>query len=155
MDLGPRVTTSKTSESFVDNALGQVKAGTAVVWVTRCKSNGKVAGTTRFYEISHEHHTMELGWTWLHPNYHRTGINVEAKYLQLTHAFERMIAMRVALKTHQDDLIANRDRRHRREVRGCLSQSHDYARRQHPPQPLVQHRPRRIAPEAKRISKPA
>ena len=76
----------------------------AVAWVTRSKADGKVAGTTRFYEISHEHHTMELGWTWLHPNYHRTGINVEAKYLQLAHAFERMNVMRVALKTHQDNL---------------------------------------------------
>jgi N-acetyltransferase len=98
-----RVTTPEDLQSFVAIALDQMKAGTAVVWVTRSKSNGKVAGSTRFYEISHEHHTMELGGTWLHPNYHRTGINVEAKYLQLTHAFERMNAMRVALKTHQDN----------------------------------------------------
>ena len=47
---------------------------------------------------------MELGWTWLHPDYHRTGINVEAKYLQLRHAFEEMNAMRVALKTHHENL---------------------------------------------------
>ena len=47
---------------------------------------------------------MELGGTWLHPDYHRTGINVEAKYLQLTHAFERMNALRVSLKTHHENL---------------------------------------------------
>jgi RimJ/RimL family protein N-acetyltransferase len=47
---------------------------------------------------------MELGGTWLHPDYHRTGFNVEAKYLQLTHAFERMKALRVSLKTHHQNL---------------------------------------------------
>jgi N-acetyltransferase len=102
--ISRRVATRDDLESFVADAVQQVKAGTAVAWVTRSKADGKVAGTTRFYEISAQHHTMELGWTWLNPRYHRTGINVEAKYLQLTHAFERMHAMRVALKTHQDNL---------------------------------------------------
>lgn len=99
-----RITTPEDLQGFVRIALSQIRDGTGVVWVTRTKSDGKVAGATRFYEISHQHHTMELGSTWLHPRYHRTGINVEAKYLQLTHAFERMNALRVSLKTHHENL---------------------------------------------------
>ncbi len=89
---------------FFKIALEEIKAGTAVAWVTRSKATGKVAGSTRLYDISQEHRTMELGGTWLHPDYHRTGINVEAKYLQLTHAFERMGALRVSFKTHHENL---------------------------------------------------
>jgi RimJ/RimL family protein N-acetyltransferase len=99
-----RITTPEDLESFVTTALSQIKEGTGVVWVTRAKADGKLAGATRFYEISHQHHTMELGSTWLHPRYHRTGINVEAKYLQLNHAFERMNALRVSLKTHHENI---------------------------------------------------
>jgi RimJ/RimL family protein N-acetyltransferase len=91
-------------ESFVSQALAEIEAGKAIVWVTRSRADGRVAGATRFYEISRQHRTMELGFTWLHPNYHRTGINVEAKYLQLGHAFETMNAVRVALKTHHENL---------------------------------------------------
>jgi N-acetyltransferase len=102
--ISRRITTPDELRSFVEIALAEVNAGTSVVWVTRSRANGRVAGATRLYEISQEHRTMELGWTWLHPDYHRTGINVEAKYLQLRHAFERMNAMRVALKTHHENL---------------------------------------------------
>ncbi len=98
------VSTQEHLEAFVAAALADVEAGKAIVWVTRSKADGKVAGATRFYEISPQHRTMELGFTWLHPDYHRTGINVEAKYLQLSHAFETMQAMRVALKTHHENI---------------------------------------------------
>ena len=99
-----RITTPEDLKSFMRIAFAEIAAGTAVVWITRSLATGTVAGSTRLYEISQEHHTMELGGTWLHPDYHRTGINVEAKYLQLTHAFERMNALRVSLKTHHENL---------------------------------------------------
>jgi len=102
--ISRRITNLDDLRNFIDIALAEVRAGTSIVWVTRSVSNGHVAGATRFYEISQEHRTMELGWTWLHPDFHRTGINVEAKYLQLRHAFEQMNAMRVALKTHHENL---------------------------------------------------
>jgi N-acetyltransferase len=99
-----RITTPAELQTFFDIALAEINAGTAVAWVTRSKATGKLAGSTRLYEISQQNRTMELGGTWLHPNYHRTGINVEAKYLQLTHAFEGMGALRVSLKTHHENL---------------------------------------------------
>jgi RimJ/RimL family protein N-acetyltransferase len=98
-----RIDTPEDLRNFFKIALGEIDASTAAVWITRSKSSGKVAGSTRFYEISQEHRTMELGGTWLHPDFQRTGINVEAKYLQLAHAFERMNALRVALKTHHEN----------------------------------------------------
>ena len=88
--------------------IDEMAAGTALVWASRSRADGKVAGSTRLYEVSQLHGTMELGWTWLHPAYQRTGMNVEAKYLQLRHAFETMGARRVALKTHHENLKSQR-----------------------------------------------
>jgi RimJ/RimL family protein N-acetyltransferase len=103
-----RITNHGEFEAWVDEALDLIAARTAIVWVTRSKLDGKIAGSTRLFEISQKHRTMELGGTWLHPRYHRTGINVEAKYLQLTHAFERMNARRVAFKTHHQNFTSQR-----------------------------------------------
>jgi len=103
-----RITTDAEFEEWVEEALTLVAAGTAVVWATRSKLDGKIAGSTRLFDISRKHRAMELGGTWLHPNYHRTGMNVEAKYLQLTHAFERMNARRVSFKTHHENLASQR-----------------------------------------------
>ena len=45
------------------------------------------------------HRRLEIGWTWLSPAAQGTGANTEAKFLMLEHAFERLGAMRVELKT--------------------------------------------------------
>jgi RimJ/RimL family protein N-acetyltransferase len=42
---------------------------------------------------------VEIGWTWLAASAQRTGINVEAKLLLLTHAFEHLGVARVDIKT--------------------------------------------------------
>jgi RimJ/RimL family protein N-acetyltransferase len=42
---------------------------------------------------------VEIGWTWLAASAQRTGINVEAKFLLLTHAFEHLGVARVDIKT--------------------------------------------------------
>ena len=57
-----------------------------------------------------EHSRLEIGWTWLGDLGQRTGVNREAKLLQLTHAFETLGANRVEFKTH----VAERTRRGRR-----------------------------------------
>ncbi len=98
-----RIDTPEDLGTFFRIALSEIAAGAAIVWLTRSKATGKVAGSTRLYNISEDHRTMELGGTWLHPDFQRTGVNVEAKYLQLAHAFERMNALRVAMKTHHEN----------------------------------------------------
>ncbi|HUZ05544.1 MAG TPA: GNAT family protein, partial [Acidobacteriaceae bacterium] len=70
----------------------------------RERQSGRVIGSTRFMDIQQTHHTLELGSTWLIRECQGTGLNAEAKYLQLQHAFEKMGASRVALKTHHQNL---------------------------------------------------
>ncbi len=63
-----------------------------------------VVGATRFLSFrtrADETHpyAVEIGGTWLATFAQRTGINVEAKFLQLRHAFERWGVSRVDFKT--------------------------------------------------------
>jgi len=101
--MNDRMESEADLRGYIQAALDAVAAGSAIVWVTRSKSDGCIAGSTRFADIQPQHRTLEIGWTWLHPRYQRTGINVEAKYLQLRHAFEVMGARRVAFKTHHNN----------------------------------------------------
>jgi RimJ/RimL family protein N-acetyltransferase len=82
---------------FLQQALGAAAGGTEIPLVTM--RHGKVVGSTRFLALRPEHRSVEIGWTWLHPSAWGTGANVEAKLLQLRHAFETWGCRRVELKT--------------------------------------------------------
>jgi RimJ/RimL family protein N-acetyltransferase len=60
---------------------------------------GELAGSTRYGDIRAAHGGLEIGWTWLHPRHHGTGLNRRMKRLLLAHAFESMGMERVQLKT--------------------------------------------------------
>lgn len=98
------VKTPEQLRHWVEKSLKLEAAGTVVPWVTVLKANNRVIGSTRFLDFDHEHHTTELGTTWLIPEFQGAGINPEAKLLQLTYAFEQLGLNRVALKTHHENL---------------------------------------------------
>ena len=83
--------------AFVAQALAAAAAGTEIPLVTI--RDDAVVGSTRFLALRPEHLSVEIGWTWLHPSAWSTGANVEAKLLQLRHAFETWGCRRVELKT--------------------------------------------------------
>jgi N-acetyltransferase len=83
--------------AYVEDALAAAEAGTEIPLVT-IAAQGTV-GSTRFLALRPEHGSVEIGWTWLHPSAWATGANVEAKLLQLRHAFESWSCRRVELKT--------------------------------------------------------
>ena len=56
-------------------------------------------GSTRFLELQPENSSLEIGWTWIAPEFQRTTINTECKFLLMTHAFEVIGVVRVQLKT--------------------------------------------------------
>lgn len=62
------------------------------------RESGDVAGSTRYLDISPEHHKLEIGWTFLARRFWRTHVNTEAKFLLLQYAFEQWNAQRVQLK---------------------------------------------------------
>nr|WP_084051228.1 GNAT family protein [Deinococcus hopiensis] len=61
--------------------------------------NGELAGCTRYLEIRPVRRSLEIGGTWLAPQFMRTGANRTFKRLLLAHAFEVMGTSRVKFKT--------------------------------------------------------
>ncbi len=88
-------------EKWIDDALLGQQAGNEVAFATVRSSDGRVVGTTRFLDIRRAHRALEIGWTWIDPEFHRTAVNTEAKYLMLRHAFDEHGAVRVQLKTDE------------------------------------------------------
>lgn len=60
---------------------------------------GSVVGSTSYMSLAPEHLRLEIGNTWMNPSTWGTGANVEAKYLLLRHAFEKLGCRRVEFKT--------------------------------------------------------
>jgi RimJ/RimL family protein N-acetyltransferase len=93
------VRTPEDMGAYVQTALAEHAAGSALPFALIEKSTGRVIGSTRYGNIDRLHHRVEIGWTWIARPWQRTAINTEAKYLLLRHAFETLQCMRVELKT--------------------------------------------------------
>jgi RimJ/RimL family protein N-acetyltransferase len=70
------------------------------------KEKNRVVGSSRYLNIREDHRSLEVGWTWLGQEWLRTGVNTEAKFLLLRHAFERLGCIRVEFKTDERNLRA-------------------------------------------------
>ena len=88
-----------TVTDFIDAALRQRDEGTALPFVALLRSTGSVIGSTRFWRIDKINRSLEIGRTWFSASCHGTGVNTEAKYLMLRHAFEAVACVRVQLTT--------------------------------------------------------
>ncbi len=86
-------------KTWIDAALAEHRAGSQVPFAIIRLSDDRAVGSTRFLSIRREHRGLEIGWTWLATEAQRTPLNTECKLLLLTHAFEKLGAMRVEFKT--------------------------------------------------------
>jgi N-acetyltransferase len=93
------VCTAEEMAAYIETALAEQARGVSLPFALIEKSSGRAIGCTRYGNIDRTHHRVEIGWTWVAPAWQRTGVNTEAKYLLLRHAFETLGCMRVELKT--------------------------------------------------------
>ena len=61
--------------------------------------SGQVCGSTSLGNISFYDKRVEIGWSWLAPQFQGTGINRQAKFALLTFAFDVLKFERVEVKT--------------------------------------------------------
>lgn len=101
------------AREYIETALLMQTAGTALPFATIDRAEGKIVGSTRFFDIqfwdwepgspyqrgANLPDVLEIGFTWLSPSAQRTAINTEAKLLMMTHAFETWRVHRVRLVT--------------------------------------------------------
>ena len=69
-------------------------------FVVRRKSDGRIVGSTRYFNLDEKNRRVEIGHTWYSRSVQRSGINSEAKLLLLTHAFEALRCIAVEFRTH-------------------------------------------------------
>lgn len=86
--------------SYIDAALKMREELGALPFVIRRKSDGKVVGSTRFFNVDAKSRRLEIGHTWYSKSVQRTGINTEAKLILLRHAFETLHCIAVEFRTH-------------------------------------------------------
>ncbi|MBA4138496.1 MAG: GNAT family N-acetyltransferase [Opitutus sp.] len=87
--------------AWFGDALRNQAAGTEVAWAIVRRSDNRIVGSTRYLDLRRANRGLEIGNTWHAREAQRTGINTEAKYLLLRHAFEVLGAARVQLKTDE------------------------------------------------------
>ena len=85
---------------YIKIALGMRENAGAMPFIVREKESNKIVGCTRYFNVDEVNQRLEIGHTWYSESYQRTAVNTECKYLLLTHAFEKLDAIAVELRTH-------------------------------------------------------
>jgi len=93
------INTVDDMRDWVRDILGRAEKGTDLPFVAIHLASGRVAGATRYLNIMSKDRGLEIGGTWYGPEFQRTPMNTECKYLLLSHAFETLGCIRVQLKT--------------------------------------------------------
>src|SRR5262252_5686982 len=73
--------------------------GNGAYFATRLCSSRKIIGGTGIRVVDPGVPSVEIGMTWILPEWQRTRVNTEAKYLQLSYCFEVAGVVRVEFKT--------------------------------------------------------
>jgi len=71
----------------------------SIVFAQIWNATGRTIGSTRLLDVRPRDRQVEIGATFLARPYWRTAANTESKYLFLSHCFEALGCVRVALKT--------------------------------------------------------
>jgi N-acetyltransferase len=84
---------------FVRRTSKLCEQGLALPFAIVEKESNKAIGGTGFWHVEAPHRKLEIGGSWLNPRWQRTRANTEAKYLLLSHAFDRLGCIRVGFVT--------------------------------------------------------
>jgi RimJ/RimL family protein N-acetyltransferase len=85
--------------AYMEAEIRKQQAGLVMRFVTIARASEQPVGATSYLNIDRQHRRLEIGGTWLTPSWQRSAVNTEAKYLQLSHAFETLGCIRVEFKT--------------------------------------------------------
>jgi RimJ/RimL family protein N-acetyltransferase len=95
-------------EQFFHMAAKAASKPGAVPLAMVLQESGEAVGSSTFFDIRPEHRSLEVGATWISPQFQRSFVNPEAKLLMLQHAFETLGCIRVQLKTDSRNIQSQR-----------------------------------------------
>jgi RimJ/RimL family protein N-acetyltransferase len=85
--------------NWIDEALAGRRVFNRMPFLIIDKDNNQICGSTSYGNISFYDKRIEIGWSWLGIDFMGTGVNRNAKFALLSHAFEAMQMERVEVKT--------------------------------------------------------
>jgi RimJ/RimL family protein N-acetyltransferase len=85
--------------ALIREARASMDGRQSIVFAQVWNETGRAIGSTRLLDVRPADRQVEIGATFLARPYWRTAANTESKLLFLTHCFERLGCVRVALKT--------------------------------------------------------
>lgn len=91
-------------KKYIEQAIRRREKERELPFIVRRLSDGKIVGTTRFYNINPANRNLSIGYTWYSASAQRTAINTECKLLMLTHAFEAAGCISVQWHTHHENV---------------------------------------------------
>lgn len=80
-------------EQWIDKAFKQMRTNRRICYVIYHKN--KVAGSSSFYAMDEENKTVNIGYTWFHPDFWGGKINACTKLIMLEYVFEELKYHRV------------------------------------------------------------
>ena len=95
------VPSAATVDAYIATALTGRDDGTVLPFATTLTANGRIVGSTRFWQIDRVNRSVEIGHTWISASWQHSFVNTEAKFLMLRYAFEQMDCVRVQLRTSE------------------------------------------------------
>jgi N-acetyltransferase len=93
------LSTKEDVEKYVATQVQFNETGERIVFVVIDQITEKIIGVTSIFDVSNIHAHCEIGATWLTPNYWRTGVNTNCKFLLLEYIFETLEFERAQIKT--------------------------------------------------------
>ena len=95
-------------QAFIEDQLAHQDRGTDLPFTVIEKASGKKIGMTRYLNVEPDNRALEIGGTWYALAHQRTGVNTEAKFLLLEHAFETIGVIRVQFKADVRNTVSQR-----------------------------------------------
>jgi RimJ/RimL family protein N-acetyltransferase len=98
-----RPRTMEAMQDYIARALGERDNKTAIPFAVRHITTNRFIGCTRYVSIAPLRRGLEIGFTWYAPQFWRTAVNTECKYLLLKHAFESLQCIRVEFQAMSEN----------------------------------------------------
>jgi len=106
--MSARLVDLDSVRSWIEATLTLQERGEEYTFVVRELATEKIVGSTRYMDTQPKNKGTEIGWTWYSPRVWGTVVNPECKFLLLRNAFEDWDAIRVQLKTDDENTHSQR-----------------------------------------------
>ncbi len=90
-----------TTKEWLQSSLAAMAGHEQMAFVIVDIASDQIVGSTRYCSIDVANKGVEIGFTFIRPDFQRSYINSHCKFLLLQHAFEELGAIRVQFRTHQ------------------------------------------------------